>query len=49
MRYALEITADGFSAKHLQVFEVAWNGQWNDNLDVMSRNLTIKEVDKISI
>ena len=49
VRYALEIKADGFSAKHLQVFEVAWNGKWSDNLDVMSRNLTIKEVDKISI
>jgi len=49
VRYAIEIRADGFSARQLQVFEVAWNGKWTDNLDTMTHNLTIREVDSLSI
>jgi hypothetical protein len=44
VRYGLEILADGYSAKRYQVFEVAWNGIWSDNLDQMSQNLVIREI-----
>ncbi len=43
-RYLLEIVADGYHSVSPQVFEVGWNGTWSDNLDQMSRNLTITEV-----
>lgn len=43
-RFALEINAEGFKSTKLNVFEVAWNGQWTDNLDTMSNNLTIREI-----
>jgi hypothetical protein len=44
VRYGLEIVSDNFVSASLQVFEVAWNGKWNDNLDVMTNNLQIHEV-----
>jgi hypothetical protein len=44
LRFGLEIVSDNFVSARLQVFEVAWNGQWNDNLDVMAQNLQIQEV-----
>ncbi len=44
VRYSLEVVADAFSQKHFNVFEIAWNGQWSDNLDEMSQNLTIREI-----
>ena len=44
VRYALEISADGYVAKQYQVFEVAWNGLWTDNLDQMEQNLVIREI-----
>ena len=44
IRYSLEITADGYKAKRFQVFEVAWNGEWTDNLDKMQHNLVITEI-----
>jgi hypothetical protein len=44
VRYSLEVVAEGFKTNRLQVFEVAWNGKWSDNLDTMSNNLTIKEI-----
>ena len=43
-RFSLEINAEGFKSSKLSVFEVAWNGQWTDNLDNMSNNLTIREI-----
>ena len=43
VRYSLEIVADGLRSRP-KVFEVAWNGQWSDNLDDMSQNLTIREI-----
>jgi hypothetical protein len=48
VRYVLEVEADGFVAKRLQVFEVAWDGQWSDNLDLMAQHLTVREVDSVS-
>lgn len=44
-RFGLEIVSGNFVSPNLQIFEVAWNGQWNDNLDVMTKNLQIHEVD----
>jgi hypothetical protein len=44
VRYSLEIIADGYNSTRYQVFEVAWDGNWSDNLDDMSRSLTIREV-----
>jgi hypothetical protein len=44
VRYSLEIIAQGYTAKRYQVFEVAWDGTWSDNLDQMSQSLTIREV-----
>lgn len=49
LRYALEIKADGFRAKHLQVFEVTWDGIWAGDLVKMGNHLIIKEIDKIKI
>jgi hypothetical protein len=39
-----QIVAEGYTSKRYHVFEVAWNGEWSDNLDEMSRNLTIQEI-----
>jgi hypothetical protein len=47
IRYALEVVGDNVSKVAALVLEVAWNGQWTDNLDIMSRNLTIQEVPTI--
>lgn len=44
IRYALEIVADGFIAPNYHVFEVAWDGNWSDNLDDMEHSLTIREI-----
>ena len=44
VRFGLEIVSDNFMSKQLQIFEVAWNGQWNDNLDTMGQNLQIREI-----
>jgi len=44
IRYVLEIVADGFVASKCQVFEVAWDGKWSENLDEMAQSLTIREV-----
>lgn len=43
-RFTLEVIADGFKMKRYQTFEVAWNGQFSDNLDEMSKNLQIIEI-----
>jgi hypothetical protein len=48
VRYGLEIVSDNFVSPGLQVFEVAWNGQWSDNLDSMSQNLQIQEVKNLT-
>ena len=44
VRYCLEIVAEGYTSKRYQVFEVAWNGKWTDNLDEMAQDLTIREI-----
>ena len=44
IRYVLEIVADGFVASKYQVFEVAWDGKWSENLDEMGQSLTIREI-----
>ena len=45
VRYTLKIVAEGYESKKPQVFEVAWNGNWSDNMDIMTRNVTIQEID----
>jgi hypothetical protein len=44
VRYTLEVIGDNLSKRHFRIFEVAWNGEWTDHLDVMERNLPIREV-----
>lgn len=44
VRYSLKIVAEGYAAKKTQVFEVAWNGGWSENIEIMSQNLTIREI-----
>jgi hypothetical protein len=44
VQYGLEIVSDNFVSPHLQIFEVAWNGQWSDDLDAMADHLRIREV-----
>lgn len=45
VRYGLEIVSDNFVSRKLQIVEVAWNGQWSDNLDEMSNNLQIQGIE----
>jgi hypothetical protein len=47
IRFGLEIVSDNFVSPRLQVYEVAWNGEWSDNLDTMAHNLQIQEVTKL--
>lgn len=44
VRYGLQIVADNYVSPNLQIFEVAWNGNWTENLDEMQQNLTIREI-----
>lgn len=44
IRLSLQPYADNYLTEKNQVFEVAWNGDWSDNLDTMSGNLTIREI-----
>lgn len=45
VRYQLQAIAGGSPLGPPFVYEVAWNGNWSDNLDKMEQNLTIREVD----
>lgn len=44
IRLSLQPYADNFLTEKNQVFEIAWNGQWSDNMDTMAQNLTIREI-----
>ena len=44
IRYGLEIVSDNFVSSKLQLFEVAWDGTWDNNLDTMAQCLTITDV-----
>jgi hypothetical protein len=44
VRYTLEVVGENLLKSHIQVFEAAWTGQWYDNLDRMSLNLTITPI-----
>lgn len=46
VRFSLQPSADNFLSEKYQVFEVAWNGQWSDNLDDMAQNISIREIIK---
>jgi len=45
VRFQLQAIAGGSPLGSPFIYEVAWNGEWSDNLDTMGRNLTIGEVD----
>ena len=44
VRYSLEISGVGCVQKRYQVFEVAWDGEWTENMDDMERHLVINEI-----
>lgn len=44
IRFSLQVYADNYISEKYQVFEVAWNGNWSDNMDTMAQNLTIREI-----
>ena len=44
IRFSLQTYADNYISEKYQVFEVAWNGNWSDNMDTMAQNLTIREI-----
>ncbi len=46
IRYFLQPTADNYLSEKNQVFEVAWDGKWSDNLDNMMGSLTIREINE---
>lgn len=43
VRYYLEVVSDDFVSSQPFVVEVAWDGVWSDNLDVLSSHLVVKE------
>jgi hypothetical protein len=44
LRYGLEIVCDNFVSKRLQVYEVAWDGQWDATVEGMKKHLNIRQV-----
>jgi hypothetical protein len=46
MRYGLEVVSDHFVSPHLQIFEVSWDGQWNDDPDEMLKHLQIHKIEE---
>jgi hypothetical protein len=44
VRYTLQVLAENYIGKRTQTFEVAWDGNFNDNLDIMERGLIVREV-----
>jgi hypothetical protein len=44
IRFSLQPYADNYISEKYQVFEVAWNGNWSDNMDTMTQNITIREI-----
>ena len=46
VRFTLQIVADNYSAIKYQVFEVAWDGKFDENLDKMEQSLRIKVINE---
>ncbi len=44
VRYQLQAISGGLALGPPSTYEVAWNGQWSTNLDIMGQNLTITKV-----
>jgi hypothetical protein len=44
VRYGLQVIADNSRPSSLQVYEVAWNGEWAEDLDKTEQNLKVREV-----
>lgn len=47
VRYGLQVISENARPSPLQIFEIAWNGEWCENLDRMEHNLSIREVDAV--
>ena len=43
VRYTLRAVGDNFASERV-TYEIAWDGGWSDNLDVMAGHLTIRRV-----
>ena len=44
IRYSLQVVSDIYISSKYQVFEVAWDGVWDEHIDKMAIHLNIKEV-----
>ncbi len=43
-RYFVNVVADNCDARLSRVFEVSWDGQWDDNPDAMRKHLVVSDV-----
>lgn len=48
LRYCLEIDAENFSSAKQWFYEVAWDGDWDDERAKMEQHLRIREVGSLS-
>jgi hypothetical protein len=46
VRYVIELEAEGFQGLR-RVFEVAWDGGWGDDLDVLGQHLVVQELPEL--
>lgn len=44
IRYSLQVVSDTYISNIFQVFEVAWDGKWDEHVDKMKMHLVIKEI-----
>lgn len=44
VRFSLQIVADNYVSSNTQVFQVSWNGNWDNNANEMAKNLIISEI-----
>ena len=44
LRFGLEIISENYVSPKPQIFEVYWNGQWNENIEIMKNNLHMQEI-----
>ena len=44
LRYSLQIQAEHFASERFSVIEVAWDGKWNENPEVMREHLRISAI-----
>jgi hypothetical protein len=44
VHFVMQVCAEGYETIEEQVFEVAWDGRWSDNMSEMARHLTLRKV-----